>query len=648
MVAFMINNNKLNLGQLLLRQGVLDEDQLAHAMAEHKRTGLMLSKILVRLGMVNEETLTNILGSQMQSSTKMRIGEMLLAQGYINQEQLDKALETQKTSGKRLGRTLVDLGYMPEERLIEILSRQFEVPYVKLDNFSIDPNAYNYLPEDMCRQYKVVPLFVQNGEDDRRQAKSVLTIAMTDPTNMRTISVVKFKVRMDVEVVMASEADVMKAIDRVYAGHGTSEESLAELIGESKDSEELETVERGQGNNDEPELTDEEGRAVVKIVTTLIHEAIARHASDIHLEPQETFLKLRYRIDGDLQVMSPIPARLMPQILSRIKLLSKMDIAEKRKPLDGRFTVRYKGSEVDLRVSSFPISLRKRGVCEKIVMRILDPNSGQFPLKDMGFDPRVLKQFIDAINAPNGIVLVTGPTGSGKSTTLYASIREILDSTINISTMEDPVELNIDGVNQGQINNAAGFTFAAGIRALLRQDPDVIMIGEMRDQETSSMAIEAALTGHLVFSTLHTNDAAGAFPRLLEMGLEPFLVSTAIKGVLAQRLVRRICKYCKEPVEISQAMRDEFHLTPDMQFYHGKGCDKCDGSGYKGRCGIYEFLVPNETVRNLIIKRSSGDVIKRAAMQECGMITLRMDGIQKALDGHTTLEQAIGASTSDD
>ncbi len=644
----MINSNKMNLGQLLLRQGVLDEDQLAHAMAEHKRTGLMLSKILVRLGMVSEETLTNILGSQMQSSTKMRIGEMLLAQGYITQEQLDKALETQKTSGKRLGRTLVDLGYMPEERLIEILSRQFEVPYVKLDKFDIDPNAYTYLPEDMCKQYRVVPLFVQKTEDDRRQVRSVLTIAMTDPTNMRTISIVKFKVRMDVEIVMASDADVQKCIERVYAGHGPVEESLADLISESKEGDELETVERGQGNSDEPELSDEEGRQVVKIVTTLIHEAIARKASDIHLEPQETFLKLRYRIDGDLQVMSPIPARLMPQILSRIKLLSKMDIAEKRKPLDGRFTVRYKGSEVDLRVSSFPISLRKRGVCEKIVMRILNPNSGQFPLKDMGFDPRVLKQFIDAINAPNGIVLVTGPTGSGKSTTLYASIREILDSTINISTMEDPVELNIDGVNQGQINNAAGFTFAAGIRALLRQDPDVIMIGEMRDQETSSMAIEAALTGHLVFSTLHTNDAAGAFPRLLEMGLEPFLVSTAIKGVLAQRLVRRICKNCKEPVEISQEMRDEFHLTPDMQFYHGKGCEKCEGSGYKGRCGIYEFLVPNETVRNLIIKRSSGDVIKRAAMQECGMITLRMDGIQKALDGHTTLEQAIGASTSDD
>lgn len=643
----MNNNAKLNLGQLLLRQGVLDEDQLEHAMAEHKRTGLMLSKILVRLGMVSEDTLTSILGVQMQSATKMRIGEMLLKQGYITEEQLNKALETQKSSGKRLGRTLVDLGYMPEERLIEILSMQFEVPYVKLDNFIIDSEAYSYLPEDLCKTYKVCPLFVMKSEDERHVPRVSLTVAMTDPTNMRVINIVKFKVKMEIDIVMASENDVLKTIERVFSGHGSSEESLAELIGESGDDE-LETVERGQGNSDEPELTDEEGRQVVKIVTTLIHEAISRHASDIHLEPQETFLKLRYRIDGDLQVMSPIPARLMPQIISRIKLLSKMDIAEKRKPLDGRFTVRYKGSEVDLRVSSFPISLRKRGVCEKIVMRILDPNSGQFPLKDMGFDARVLKQFIDAINAPNGIVLVTGPTGSGKSTTLYASIREILDSTINISTMEDPVELNIDGVNQGQINNAAGFTFAAGIRALLRQDPDVIMIGEMRDQETSTMAIEAALTGHLVFSTLHTNDAAGAFPRLLEMGLEPFLVSTAIKGVLAQRLVRRICKFCKEPVEISESLRDELHLTPDMQFYHGRGCDKCDGSGYKGRCGIYEFLVPNESVRNLVIKRASGDEIKRCAIQECEMITLRMDGINKALQGHTTLEQAVGASTADD
>lgn len=636
----MNRNSKANIGELLLRQGIIDEDQLKHAMSEQERTGIMLSKILVRLGMVSEETLTNILGVQMQSTTKMRIGEMLMAQGYITEAQLDKALEQQKITGQRLGKTLVSLGFMPEEKLIEILSIQFEIPYVSLSNFSFDPDVVKYLSEDVCRGYNVVPLFVNLKE-------KILTIAMSDPTNMRVIDIVKFKAQMDIDVVMASEKDVSAAIERLYAERVSADETLSSLLSASDEKDELETVER-DGYNQEPELTDEEGQQVVKIVTTLIHEAIARGASDIHLEPQETYLKLRYRIDGDLQVMAPIPARLMAQILSRIKLLAKMDIAEKRKPLDGRFTVRYRGSEVDLRVSSFPVSLRKRGVVEKIVMRILDPNSGQFPLKDMGFDPRVFKQFLEAINLPNGIILVTGPTGSGKSTTLYASIREILDSSINISTMEDPVELNVDGVNQGQINVAAGFTFAAGIRALLRQDPDVIMIGEMRDRETSSMAIEAALTGHLVFSTLHTNDASGAFPRLLEMDLEPFLVSTAIKGVLAQRLVRRICKYCKEPLDIPQELRDELHLTPEMQFYHGKGCPKCDGSGYKGRCGIYEFLVPNETIRNLILKRASGDDIKRAAIQETNLITLRMDGIQKALDGLTTLEQALSASTKDD
>ena len=636
-----------SLGQLLVRVNLINEDQLKYAEEEvkfwtQKGKKLTLTQVLLKAEMVKPEQLTDILGVQMQSVTKKRIGEMLLDQGFITQEQLNEALEKQKTSGgKRLGSILVDLKFIQQDKLMKILCSQFEVPYVKLDSIKLDEKVYEFISEDQCKANKIVPLYVTK---DARQA---LVVAMADPTNVRLRDSIKFKVKRNVDVVRASEQDIKKTIDILFAGHGPAEESLAELIGSSGDDE-LETVERGSSTSDEPELSDEEGRQVVKIVTTLIHEAIARHASDIHLEPQETFLKLRYRIDGDLQVMSPIPARLMPQILSRIKLLSKMDIAEKRKPLDGRFTVRYKGSEVDLRVSSFPISLRKRGVCEKIVMRILDPNSGQFPLREMGFDPRVLKQFIDAINAPNGIVLVTGPTGSGKSTTLYASIREILDSTINISTMEDPVELNIDGVNQGQINNAAGFTFAAGIRALLRQDPDVIMIGEMRDQETSTMAIEAALTGHLVFSTLHTNDAAGAFPRLLEMGLEPFLVSTAIKGVLAQRLVRRICKNCKEPVEISQELRDELHLSPDMQFYHGRGCEKCDGSGFKGRCGIYEFLVPNEAVRNLVIKRASGDEIKREAIKSCEMITLRMDGINKALQGLTTLEQAVGASTADE
>ena len=635
-----MSQGKSKIGELLLRQGVIDEDQLKHAQSEHERTGIALSKILVRLGMVSEEVLTNVLGVQMRNSTRMRIGELLLKHGYITEAQLNRALEEQKKTGQRLGRILVTLGFMPEERLVEILSAQFEVPYVKLSNFNIDPDVHNYISEDVCRIYKIVPLFVTD---------KTLTIAMTDPTNMRVIDIVKFKAQMDVDIVMASEKDVMAAIDRTYTSSSQGD-SLKALLNKAKEEggDELETVDREAEQVQESDLTDEEGQQVVKIVTSLIQEAIARKASDIHLEPQETYLKLRYRIDGDLQVQAPIPARLMSQIISRIKLLSKMDIAEKRKPLDGRFTVRYRGSEVDLRVSSFPVSLRKRGVCEKIVMRILDPNSGQFPLKDMGFAPVMFKQFQDAINSPNGIVLVTGPTGSGKSTTLYASIREILDPTINISTMEDPVELNIDGVNQGQINPAAGFTFAAGIRALLRQDPDVIMIGEMRDKETSSMAIEAALTGHLVFSTLHTNDSAGSYPRLLEMGLEPFLVATVIKGILAQRLVRRICKHCKEPVEISPELRDELHLSPDMQFYHGRGCEHCDGTGYKGRCGIYEFLVPNEAVRNAVVKRASGEVIKQLAMKECGMITLRMDGMQKALDGLTTIEQVLAASSKDE
>lgn len=635
-----MSQGKSKIGELLLRQGVIDEDQLKHAQSEHERTGIALSKILVRLGMVSEEVFTNVLGVQMRNSTRMRIGELLLKHGYITEAQLNRALEEQKKTGQRLGRILVTLGFMPEERLVEILSAQFEVPYVKLSNFNIDPDVHNYISEDVCRIYKIVPLFVTD---------KTLTIAMTDPTNVRVIDIVKFKSQMDVDIVMASEKDVMAAVDRTYTSSSQGD-SLEALLNKAKEdgSDELETVDREAEQVQEADLTDEEGQQVVKIVTSLIQEAIARKASDIHLEPQETYLKLRYRIDGDLQVQAPIPARLMSQIISRIKLLSKMDIAEKRKPLDGRFTVRYRGSEVDLRVSSFPVSLRKRGVCEKIVMRILDPNSGQFPLKDMGFAPMMFKQFQDAINSPNGIVLVTGPTGSGKSTTLYASIREILDPTINVSTMEDPVELNIDGVNQGQINPAAGFTFAAGIRALLRQDPDVIMIGEMRDKETSSMAIEAALTGHLVFSTLHTNDSAGSYPRLLEMGLEPFLVATVIKGILAQRLVRRICKHCKEPVEVSPELREELHLSPDMQFYHGRGCEHCDGTGYKGRCGIYEFLVPNEAVRNAVVKRASGEVIKQIAMKECGMITLRMDGMQKALDGLTTIEQVLAASSKDE
>lgn len=637
-----MNQSKVKVGELLLRQGIIDEDQLNHALAEHKRTGILLGKILIRLGIVTEETLTSVLGQQMQFKERKRLGEILLERGFINQEQLDKALEVGRQQGERLGRVLVKLGYMSEDRLIEILSAQLEILQVKLDNFNIDVEASRFLPEQMCRQYKVMPLYVKD---------KTLTIAMADPSNLRALDHIKFKVPLDVDPVMSSEREILASIDRVYGsqqnaqgGDDGSSADLESLISGAQDQ--VDVVEEKQ-SSDEMELSDEEGRQVAKIVTTLITSAVLKKASDIHLEPQEDHLKLRYRIDGELMVISKIPGRLMPQVLSRIKLMAKMDIAEKRRPLDGRFTVRVNNKEVDLRVSSFPVNLRKRGTVEKIVMRILDPNSGQLPLKVMGFQESVFKLFIDAINLPNGIVLVTGPTGSGKSTTLYACIREINNESINITTMEDPVEMNLANVSQGQINNQAGFSFAAGIRAILRQDPDVIMIGEMRDKETASMAVESALTGHLVFSTLHTNDAAGAFPRLLEMGLEPFLVATAIKGVLAQRLVRKICQACKEPMEITPELRESLGLSKDAVFYKGKGCPKCDNSGYKGRLGVFEFLVPNEPVRNLVLKHASGDEIKREAMR-AGMVTLRMDGMEKALQGLTTLEQALSASERDD
>jgi len=632
-----MSDSKLQIGQLLLQKGLVDEEQLANAVNEQKRTGLHLSKVLTRLGFVSEEQMTVILSEQLQSSRQKRLGELLVEKNYITVEQCDKALEEQKKTGLRLGKMLVQLGFMTEERLIEILSAQLEIPTINLGEMFIPPEIAQILPEEFCRSYKIIPLSIQG---------KVLTLAMHDPSNQRTIDHIRFKVQMEINPVMSSEKEILEAINRVYTG-SSSGEAMRELS-RLNEAEDLQTINKEEEAGAEEQLSDEEGQQVVKLVNSIIQDAIARKASDIHLEPQETFLKLRIRIDGDLTIMPPIPARLMPQILSRVKLLSHMDIAEKRKPLDGRFTVRFRGKEVDLRVSSFPVSLRKRGVVEKIVMRILDPTAGQIDLTQMGLRDPVFKELDYTIHLPNGILLVTGPTGSGKSTTLYASIRRILDSTINITTMEDPVEMNIDGVNQGQINNAAGFTFASGIRAILRQDPDVIMIGEMRDKETASMAIESALTGHLVFSTLHTNDAAGAFPRLLEMGMEPFLVATAIKGVLAQRLVRRICPNCKdEDKTIDPSLRRDLGIPDSVKFYRGRGCNKCDTTGYKGRIGIFEFLLPSEEVRNLILKRASGDEIKRVCLAQ-GMSTLRMDGMDKARAGITTLEQVVGASEKDE
>lgn len=621
------------IGEILLAQGLINQDVLDHAMEEHKRTGTSLGTVLVMMGHINQDTLESVLGLQLElSGQRKRLGEILVDQGFLTDAQIGQALDEQKRTGKQLGKVLVEKGFIEENKLLDVISAQIDVQRVILENINLDPAIVKLVPQEMARSYKVVPIFERDN---------ILTVAMADPSNLRTLDHIKFKTGRDVEPMLATEKEILTALDRAYAaGGGNLQELFQGLVGDDK---ELELV---KNQVEDEQLADEEGRQVVKIVNIIINEAVAAGASDIHLEPQENHLRLRYRIDGDLIEKPNIPAKLMSQIISRLKVLASMDIAEKRKPLDGRFTIKHNGKEVDLRVSSFPTMLRQRGVSEKIVMRILDPNANNIPLEKMGFQPKMYEIFEEMINMPDGIILVTGPTGSGKSSTLYSCVRKVLSPEVNIVTMEDPVEMNIPGVSQGQINNMAGFTFAAGIRAILRQDPDIIMLGEMRDKETAEMAVQAALTGHLVFSTLHTNDSAGAFTRLLDMGLEPFLVSSCVKGVLAQRLVRRICPKCREEKIYPDDTLIRIGIRPGTRFFHGRGCKNCQGSGYRGRLGIFELMAPDENVRSMVLARESSDVIKNYAKTK-GMITLRRDGLEKALQGLTTIEQVIAASQAD-
>jgi len=621
------------IGEILLAQGLISQEVLDQAMEEHKKTGTSLGTVLVQLGHITQETLESVLGLQLElTGQRKRLGEILVDQGFMTESQIQECLDEQKRSGKQIGKLFIEKGFIDEQKLLDVISAQIDVQRVIIENLNLDPVVVKLVPQEMARSYKVIPIYERDN---------VLTVAMADPSNLRTLDHIKFKTGRDVEPMLATEKEILSALDRIYIQSGQNlQDMFAGLTGDDKELELVKT------QVEEETLADEEGRQVVKIVNILINEAIGSGASDIHLEPQETYLRLRYRIDGDLIEKNQIPAKLMPQILSRIKVLSSMDIAEKRKPLDGRFTIRNNGKEVDLRVNTFPVSLRNRGVTEKIVMRILDPNANNIPLEKMGMSPKMYEQFEESINLPDGIVLVTGPTGSGKSSTLYSCIRKVLTPEVNIVTMEDPVEMNIPGVSQGQINKAAGFTFAAGIRAILRQDPDIIMLGEMRDKETAEMAVQAALTGHLVFSTLHTNDSAGAFTRLLDMGLEPFLVSSCVKAVLAQRLVRRICSKCREEKFYPEDTLVRVGIRPGTRFFHGKGCKACQGSGYKGRMGIFELMIPDDQIKGMVLARESSDVIKNYAKSK-GLVTLRRDGLEKALQGQTTIEQVIAASQSD-
>ncbi|MBD3319561.1 MAG: type II/IV secretion system protein [Chitinivibrionales bacterium] len=631
----MIGRRRKKIGEILLSQGLISHEQLLQGLEEHRRTGVSLGTILVKLGFISEDDLSSVLGRQIQLEQKKRIGEVLIDQGLITQDQLELGLKEQKTSGRLLGKCLVKLGFISEEKLIDALSAQLDIQHVVLENFSFNKNLLKIFPEEMLRKYRAIPLFEREG---------IITVAMADPTNLRTVDHLKFKSGKEIEPVIATESAVMGAIERNYS---SALEQMTELLG-TQQSQELDLVKEEQ--EEDTRLTDEEGAQVVKIVNVIIAQAVNERASDIHLEPMEQYVRLRYRIDGELVEKNPIPLQMRPQITSRIKIMSGMDIAERRKPQDGHFQIRHQGREIDLRVSTFPTMTRSRGVNEKVVLRVIDQSGSMMELKDLGFLPGTLSRFDEVIRHPDGIVLVTGPTGSGKSSTLYACLRRLsahYSNKKNIVTMEDPVEYNLEGISQGQINPKAGYTFAEGMRAILRQDPDIIMVGEMRDMETCEMAVRAALTGHLVYSTLHTNDAASAFTRLLDMGIEPFLLSSTIIGILAQRLVRKICPKCKEPYQPETEFLQRIGLKPGVTFYQGKGCRYCNGTGYRGRCGIFELLVPDDEVARLVLQHESSDEIKRHCMQTGKFDTLRRDGLRKVLEGLTTAEQVLGATQDD-
>jgi type IV pilus assembly protein PilB len=627
-----VKRNKRKVGEILLAQGYINQQQLEHALEQHATTGISLGTVLVKLGFIDEDTLNAVLGKQLELSYRKRIGDLLVEQGYITDVQLANGLAQQKSMGLPLGKCLVKLGYIDETKLLDVLAAQLDLQHIVLENFKFNPAITRLISEEMARSYKTIPLYENNG---------VLTVAMVDPTNLRSLDHIKFKTGKDVEPVIATEAEIATAIERAYAG---GKEALSDLIGGNEDKD-LVLEDNSKKKEDEDGLVgDEESRQIIKIVNLIVSEAIRLGASDVHLEPQERNMRIRYRIDGELMEQNPIPARIMVQIISRLKVLGGMDIAEKRRPLDGRAHIKYKGQEVDLRLSTFPALLRSRGVVEKMVIRIIDPNSEIATIDKIGFSKTVLPIISNLIEMPDGIILTTGPTGSGKSSTLYAFVQKVALPGVNVVTMEDPVEKNIQGITQGQINNLAGFTFAAGMRAILRQDPDVIMLGEMRDKETSEMAIQAALTGHLVISTLHTNDSAGAFTRLLDMGIEPFLVTSCVKGVLAQRLVRRICEKCRQKVQVPDVVLEGIGIRPDTPFFQGKGCQNCNNTGYRGRLALFELLVPDEHVHQMILERKSSEEIKLYAIRQLGMATLRRDGLEKALAGLTTIEQVVSVS----
>jgi type IV pilus assembly protein PilB len=562
--------------------------------------------------------------------TTNRLGDMLVRANLITEEQLKKALDQQKTQGGRLGFNLVKLGFISDDEITSFLSKQYGVPSINLAHFEIDPNVIKLVPSDLVQKHHLIPI---------NRAGSTLTVAMADPSNVFAIDEIKFLTGYRVEPVVASEIAIKNSINKYYDSAGVVDDIMKGF-----DDKDIEQTEEGEEAINIAELQQAvEDAPVVKLVNLILSDAIKKRASDIHIEPYEKSFRVRYRMDGILyEVMQP-PMKLKAALTSRVKIMAQLDISEKRLPQDGRIKLRVGDKEMDYRVSSLPTLFG-----EKIVLRLLDKSNLQLDMTKLGFEVGALADFEKAILAPYGMVLVTGPTGSGKTTTLYSALNRINTPETNIMTAEDPVEFNLAGINQVQMKAEIGLTFAAALRSFLRQDPDIIMVGEVRDYETAEIAIKAALTGHLVLSTLHTNDAPSTISRMLNMGVEPFLVSASTNLILAQRLCRKVCKECQEAVTVPLPALIDLGFNPEeakaIKCYHGRGCMTCSETGYKGRIALYEVMVMKENIKNMILEGASTSELRETARGN-GMLTLRESGLQKIREGTTTIEEVLRVTT---
>ena len=557
-----------------------------------------------------------------------RLGDIFVREGLITVQQLQEGIREARVHGTRLGYALVKLGFVAEVELTRVLAKQYRVPAVDLEKVVVDPKILHLIPNDVATKHLVLPL---------RRVGRKLTVAMVNPTDLSAIDDLKFITKMNIEPVIAGEYTLRTQLERYYA---QASQQMASILEDLIEEEDLEFVDDHEEDVSVAALQAEVNNApVVKFINGLLTDAVVKGVSDIHIEPYEREVRVRYRIDGALQEVMKPPVKMKAALTSRIKILADLNIAERRVPQDGRIKLRLKNKVVDFRVSTLPVIFG-----EKIVLRILDKGNLTFDLAKFGFEPKAEKDFFHAIAQPYGMVLVTGPTGSGKTTTLYSALSKINTIDTNIMTAEDPVEYNIHGINQVLVRNEIGMSFAAALRAFLRQDPNIIMVGEIRDIETGGIAIKAALTGHLVLSTLHTNDCPSTITRLIDMGLEPFNVASALNLLTAQRLVRRICDNCKVEThyesEYLQAARVPLDWAARTTFYKGEGCDRCGGTGLKGRQGLYEVMAMSQALRKAIMAEASTDELRDIALRE-GMLTLRMDGLKKVERGITTLEEVV-------